>query len=91
MRHLRSKKSLNRRYKNWEQYRQEQDSIRGIVLSYSFHDLENGEKVFTVEFKSIVEKKLKIRFGCLPDLNHEYGEVLNRFLLHPFGHRSFQT
>ena len=75
----RSKGSYQRRYKSWEQYRQELDTINGIVKSYSFHDLKNGEIVYTLEFKGVVDEKLQSRFGCLPIVNFEFGEVLNRF------------
>jgi len=41
--------------------------------------LENGEIVYTLEFKRVVDEKLEKHFGCLPIVDFEFGEVLNRF------------
>ena len=60
------------------------DNTRAISIlhRYSWKDPINGELVFTPEGKTIVSWKLKENFGdgypTFP-LNHEYGEVLNRF------------
>lgn len=53
-----------------------------ILLDYSLHDYQRAEIVHTFPTEAIVEQKLKEN-GLATEtsyvLNHEYGEVLNRF------------
>ena len=84
MPHRRSDESYARRMKTWEEWRFEKDLPNRIVLNYSFHDLENGEVVFTYEMEAIVRQKLKEAFDGGEDMyaeDHEFGDVLNRFPL----------
>jgi hypothetical protein len=65
-----------------------------LLLRYSWKDLTNGEVVFTEQkcrdgkgnvftFKTVIENKLLQQFGYVPEhaLNHECGDVLNRFTI----------
>jgi len=74
-------------------HQQELALSRNIVLDYSWRDIINGEIVYTDQpcgkdpegniytYKILLKNKLKQTFGFVPShaLNHEYGEVLNRF------------
>jgi len=77
----RSRDGKERRFQSWLDYKHEQDVGRGLVLGFSQHDLENGEKIYTLEFESTINLKLKDYYGEVPDrfLRYEYGELLNRF------------
>jgi len=87
MTHRRSKKARERREKKRQEhlkYLSDKEKASNILHRYSWRDSINGELVFTEEGKYIVEWKLKENFGdgypVFP-LNHEFGDVLNRFLL----------
>ena len=69
-------KKLQHRLK-WEQ----QQFANRITLDFSYHDLINGEIVYTVEHSPIVANQLKQVFGYIQEcaVNHEFGDVLNRF------------
>ena len=94
----RSRKKRRERYKKWiyEKYedpwhklkRINVDLPRGIVLNFSQKDLINGEIIYTVETEGIVNGKLAEYYSDdkkIPDwlLNHEFGDVLNRFPIIP--------
>jgi hypothetical protein len=78
--HQPSQEKRNKRFRKWQEYREELDIANNIVLSFSWHDLENGEKVYAAEFEPIIKAKLQEKFEFIPQhaLNHEFGEVLNR-------------
>lgn len=85
MGHRRNRESYERRWKEWEDWRAEQDLPRRIVLDFSYRDDENKEVVFTKDFLPIVEAKLKAKYqGGVPmhaTDGLKFGDVLNRFPL----------
>lgn len=60
---------------------EDRDLARSIVLNFSLQCPNNGEIVFEPETEEAVWVKLKKTFEFIPTfaVNHEYGEVLNRF------------
>ena len=56
------------------------DIKRRVILDYAFHDLVNGEKVFTKKSEPIILERLAAEVGAeLAVVCHDYGDVLNRF------------
>ena len=89
----RSKEARERRKLKRKQRLSDHEQATSLLLRYSWRDQINGESVFTQEmcrgkdgksfsFKTLIELKLAEQFGdgypVFP-LDHEYGEVLNRF------------
>ena len=83
--HKRSKAAKKRRLDERTRRQKELEDSRSIVLRYSWRDREDviGELVFTEQNIEIIESKLKTQFGCVPNhaVDHDFGEVLNRFRL----------
>jgi len=93
--HRRSQEAIERRKQKQlerEKLKTQYEIASQIVLNYSWRDPINGEIVFTEQsckdskgnsftFKTFLEKKLLQKFGHVPQhaLNHELGELLNRF------------
>jgi len=72
--------------------KEEIDRINWLVRELSWKDYENGEKVFIPAFQTIIESVLKVQYeGNLPPfaVNHEDGEVLNRFPLRALNLKHF--
>jgi len=82
-------KQARKRKKELQQERsrrqKELETAHSIVLRYSWRDKQKiiGELVYKPENVDIIEQKLKMQFGYTPNhaLNHDFGEVLNRFKL----------
>ena len=82
----RSTKASNRRNEKFCEHTEKQkknprDIANWIVLSFSLHDPYNGDIVWHPETEAAILDKLRAKFDCVPmhAVNHEYGDVLNRF------------
>ena len=93
MPHLRSEEKLVQR-RIWQRVREylykqnltERQYAEHLILAFSFKDLVNREIVYTESFEGTVLQKLDAAFpdGWKFAVNHDYGDVLNRFPLKPF-------
>jgi len=69
------------RFCEYTERQQKRDIANYITLTYSLHDPFNGDIVWHPETESVILDKLRAKFDCVPmhAVNHEYGDVLNRF------------